>query len=143
LLVLIACIVDRGSPHMHVVLWANKTAQELLQDENVVCAKLPDTNNVLYPLVVRHQIHRCNTRYCRNNDPGADCRFHYPQPPVDEPYIENDRCHYGRRVQDEYVNPYCPYLLAMFKCNMDMQVNIGQSALYYLANMADINDIGQ
>jgi hypothetical protein len=76
-------IQDRGSPHNHMVLLTEKTAEELLQDEAVVCARMPANNNILYPLVLRHQIHKCSTRYCRNNDPMANCKFHYPQKLVD------------------------------------------------------------
>lgn len=125
-------IQDRGSSHMHMVLWTGKSEDELIKDKNVVCAKLTPITSTLRPLVEKHQIHRCHVRYCQNNDLTAPCRFNYPKEVVAEPYIEDDHAHYARDVGDEQVNPYCPYLLAMFKSNMDIQVNTGRSALYYL-----------
>lgn len=117
-----------------MVVWTVRTAQELLQNQSIVCAQIPlDVTSPLYHLVIRHQIHRCSIRYCKNNDPGAPCRFNYPHLPVSEPYIENDRCYYKRDAQDQNVNPYCPWLLSMFRTNMDIQINLGNTALYYLA----------
>ena len=135
-------LLDRGSPHMHMVIWCDTTVDDLLANEEIICSRMPAENSVIRKLVLKHQIHRCNIRYCMNNDPTAACRFNYPQPIVEQPYFdENDRAHYARGIEDVSVSPYCPFLLAMFETNMDIQVNKGQSALHYLAKyLAKVDD---
>jgi len=117
--------VDRGSPHKHMVLWTGKSADELLQDESIVCARLPPMDSVLYKLVTDHQIHKCNIKYCMKGDPEAPCRFGYPKPisPVSF-FDKDDHATYKRDAQDIFVNTYCPFLLAVFETNMDVQVGI-------------------
>ncbi|KAK4520015.1 Glutamate--tRNA ligase mitochondrial [Mucor velutinosus] len=41
-------IQDRGSPHNHMLLWTNKSADELLLDETIVCARMPPINSPLH-----------------------------------------------------------------------------------------------
>lgn len=72
-------IQDRGSPHKHMVLWTNKSADELLADESVVCARMPPINSPLHKLVTDHQIHKCNAPYCMEGDAQDACRFGYPK----------------------------------------------------------------
>lgn len=59
-------IQDRGSPHIHCVLWTKKSVPELVQDK-VVHTWFPEggsnSDPLLYNLVTKLQIHRCNDRY--------------------------------------------------------------------------------
>lgn len=76
--------IDRGSPHKHLVLWTNKSADELILDEAIVCARLPPVNSPLHKLVARHQIHVCDIKYCQKGDSGRNydyiiCTY---QPPM-------------------------------------------------------------
>ena len=128
----VLAIQDRGSPRMHMVLWTGRSAEDLIQDENIVCARTPDPSDTVYPSVIRHQIYTYNDRYCKNGDPTADCRFGY-QKAHQTSFIENDKSFYKRGFRDQNVNTYCPFLLSMFKCNMNIQVNTGCAAMHYLA----------
>ena len=125
---------DRGSPHVHMVLWTNKTSRELLQMDNLVVAQIPNatTNPELYDLVTARQIHRCGD-YCRKAD--GNCRFGFPHAPSDRAayYLSTNRCSYKRSIHDSFVNSYCPYLLQLTRVSMDIQINFSQSVMYYLA----------
>lgn len=58
-------IQDRGSPHIHCVLWTVKNVQELI-GMNVVHTWFPEGSSysdpLMYDLVSRLQIHNCNDR---------------------------------------------------------------------------------
>lgn len=71
-------------------------------------------------------------RYCKMTN-GRQCRFGYPKPPAERTQFQDDVCEYERTVADEKVNNYNPYLLSLFRCNMDIQYNKGPRAAYYLA----------
>lgn len=72
---------DRGSPHVHMVLWTGKSSDELLQHPSLVSAQIPNQRDDpdLYALVTQLQIHNCGN-YCRreDNDPNHPCRFGFP-----------------------------------------------------------------
>lgn len=70
--------------------------------------------------------------YCKmQND--RRCRFGFPKPPADRTQFQDDVCEYERGVADENINNYNPYLLSLFRGNMDIQYNKGGKAAYYLA----------
>lgn len=55
-------IQDRGSPHIHCVLWTKKTVEELIALNVVTCKMYPGNFNsdpLMHRLVLRHQIHEC------------------------------------------------------------------------------------
>ncbi|CEP09900.1 hypothetical protein, partial, partial [Parasitella parasitica] len=57
-------VQDRGSPHIHLVLWTEKTVNELI-DMNVVHTWFPPGNSstsdpLMHQLVNTHQLHSCN-----------------------------------------------------------------------------------
>lgn len=58
-------IQDRGSPHIHMVLWTNKSVQELIE-MNVVHTWFPEGTTaddpMMHGLVNRLQIHKCNLK---------------------------------------------------------------------------------
>lgn len=56
-------IQDRGSPHIHCVLWTKKTVEELIPLNVAVCKLLPrraGDDPLLHELVLKHQTHVCN-----------------------------------------------------------------------------------
>lgn len=55
-------IQDRGSPHIHCVLWTKKTVEELIAMNVVTCKMYPgnfNTDPLMHRLVLKHQIHEC------------------------------------------------------------------------------------
>ncbi|CEP08961.1 hypothetical protein, partial, partial [Parasitella parasitica] len=135
-------IQDRGSPHIHCVLWTKKTVEELIA-LNVVCCRLyPGTFNsdpLMNRLVLKHQIHRCQHVYCKLHLTGK-CRFGYPKEPAPRTEFVGDECIYQRGVEDMQVNAYNPYLLAVWRANMDIQYNKGEAAVRYLAKYMAKNE---
>ncbi|KAG2191493.1 hypothetical protein INT47_013068 [Mucor saturninus] len=130
-------IQDRGSPHIHMVLWTEKSVQELI-DMNVVHTRFPPGTSIddplLHSLVNNLQIHRCNDNYCKRGDPTKKCRFGYPKPYAPSTELDTEhRCIYKRDVGDAYVNNYNPYLLSVFRTGMDIQYNDGPQAVRYFA----------
>ncbi|KAG1487321.1 hypothetical protein G6F52_012811 [Rhizopus delemar] len=128
---------DRGSPHIHMVLWTNKSVQELIE-MNIVHTWFPEGSSsndpIMHDLVNRLQLHKCNDNYCKRGDPIKKCRFGYPKPYSPVTFLDSEhRCTYKRDVGDAYVNNYNPYLLAVFRTSMDIQYNDGPQAVRYLA----------
>lgn len=58
-------VQDRGSPHIHLVLWCVKNVQELIEQQ-VVHTRFPEKTSVtgdpLMHSLVQYQIHKCNLR---------------------------------------------------------------------------------
>lgn len=55
-------IQDRGSPHIHCVLWTKKTVEELIEMNIITCKLYPGSFNsdpLMHRLVLKHQIHEC------------------------------------------------------------------------------------
>ena len=56
-------VQNRGAPHIHCVLWTNKSVEDLIA-MNVVCCKILPRNAhedpLLHSLVLKHQLHICN-----------------------------------------------------------------------------------
>ncbi|OBZ80644.1 hypothetical protein A0J61_11307, partial [Choanephora cucurbitarum] len=65
-------IQDRGSPHIHCVLWTEKSLQELIRLNVTTC------NESLVPLVEADTI---LARYCKRGR-NITCRFAYPKQPA-------------------------------------------------------------
>ncbi|CEP09614.1 hypothetical protein [Parasitella parasitica] len=130
-------IQDRGSPHIHLVLWTEKTVDQLI-DMGVVHTGFPpgvsQNDPLMHHLVNTHQLHTCNENYCKRGQPDRPCRFGFPKPQSPVTYMdENHQVIYRRDVTDCMVNNYNPYLLAVFRANMDIQYNDGPQAVRYLA----------
>lgn len=135
-------IQDRGSPHIHMVLWIGLTREELLEKDDLVVCRIPDENHDedLYELVLRHQIHRY-TNYCswhrtsREEGSVKKCRFGFPKPDCLFNHFDPNtgRTIYKRTVEDAYINNYNPYLLKLLRVSMDIQVNNSGKVLDYLA----------
>lgn len=56
-------IQDRGSPHIHCVLWTKKTVEELINLNVAICKIVPrnaSEDPLLHSLILKHQNHVCN-----------------------------------------------------------------------------------
>lgn len=51
-----------------------------------------------------------------------------------------DSCIYERGVEDAFINNYNPFLLAVWRANMDIQYNRGNAAVRYLAKYMAKNE---
>lgn len=86
---------QRGSPHVHCVLWVKDAPVIGEQSDEEVCqfvnsyihCTLPDDDVCLHSLVSKLQRHS-HTRTCRKG--GGFCRFHYPKPPVPYTIVVSD-----------------------------------------------------
>lgn len=85
---------DRGSPHVHIILWIDPTHEDILTQEIIayVPAEFDPCSNEyvrpsnvaaqkLYDIVIRKQMHRCHVhgRGCRKS--GGNCQKGFPYPP--------------------------------------------------------------
>lgn len=125
---------DRGSPHVHMVLWTGQSAEQLMLIDDLVVAQIPNPRHDrhLYDLVIPRQIHKCSN-YCRRDK--EMCRFGFPKPVADLKEFDpiTHRAIYKRTTIDSNVNAYCPYLLKLTEVWMDIQMNLGQLVVGYLA----------
>ncbi|KAG1486971.1 hypothetical protein G6F45_012393 [Rhizopus arrhizus] len=120
-------IQDRGSPHIYMVLWTNKSVQELIE-MNIIHTWFPEDSSsngpIMHDLVNRLQLHKCNDNYCKRGDLTKKCRFGYSKPYFPVTFLDSEhRCTYKRDVGDVYVNNYSPYPLDDFRTSMDVQYN--------------------
>jgi hypothetical protein len=132
-------IQDRGSPHIHVVLWTGKTAHELLEIPNLIVADIldPTQNPVLYDQVINLQTHTC-TNYCTR---AGNSRFGFPHAARNETIVDEDsRIYIKRNPGSEYINQYNPYLLNIWNASMDIQVCTDSKVEIYLAKYLSKSD---
>ena len=132
---------ERGTPHIHMVLWTGKSLQELIEQNNrggretvVTCSRHhPDAR--VRVLVEWCQVHRHSEDYCMRTKQNGErqCRFGFEQSPCSETKVEGGRVVYKRESSDGMVNAYNPELLSIFGTNMDIQINYGKEALFYLS----------
>uniref|UniRef100_A0A3B3CJC3 ATP-dependent DNA helicase n=1 Tax=Oryzias melastigma TaxID=30732 RepID=A0A3B3CJC3_ORYME len=88
---------NRGSPHIHCLLWVDGAPVFDKDDDKTVCnfisrystAQLPNptTQPELYKTVKEVQTHSRNHPKTCFKYPGADCRFGFPKPPSDQTMI--------------------------------------------------------
>ncbi len=139
---------DRGSPHLHMVVWIKNhpsfdTPQGINMINKVCSCKLPETSSPLYKIVSACQIHH-HTKTCQKNT-TAYCRFYFPRPANSETRIiqhtsdEFVRC--GGRIcllqrdeKDKWVNNYNQILLRIWEGNMDIQpCGSNEAIAHYIA----------
>lgn len=78
-------------------------------------------------------------RYCKLGE-NRTCRFGYPKQPAPRTEFVGESCIYERGVEDMNINNYNPYLLAVWRANMDVQYNCGKAAVRYLAKYMAKNE---
>ncbi|XP_074314477.1 uncharacterized protein LOC141649693 [Silene latifolia] len=141
----------RGLPHAHFLIILD-SASKIRSPEHYdlhVCAEIPDesTNPHLYTAVVKHMMHGpCGIDFpsnpCMRN---RQCKNHYPRDFCD--FTMNGRNSYPiyRRREDgrffyireswidnRWVVPYNPFLLARFDCHLNVEVCSMIKAVKYL-----------
>ncbi|KAI8635866.1 hypothetical protein BD408DRAFT_322726, partial [Parasitella parasitica] len=89
-----------------------------------------------YETVARLQTHTCSNYCLRGNISSQhskkSCRFGFPFDECDTPHKEGNRFKYKRGRNAAFINSYNPLLLRILETHMDMQLNAGRQALYYL-----------
>ncbi|XP_027155620.1 uncharacterized protein LOC113755986 [Coffea eugenioides] len=131
----------RGYPHAHMLLILKHRFKPLNPEayDRLVCAELPDSTKFphLHSLVVKHMMHgpcgKMNAQSpCMRN---GLCRNQYPKEFCQQTSHAED-CYpsYRRRNNDKkvkvrrydldnrWVVPYNPYLLALFDCHMNVEI---------------------
>lgn len=131
----------RGIPHAHLLLILKPAYKQLNPDayDRIISVELPNpqTNPHLHRLVVRHMLHDP----CGHLNPlnscmrDGQCKNHYPKDFTPHATHSDDSYpHYRRRndgstvtvrgckLDNRWVVPYSPYLLALFDCHMNVEI---------------------
>ncbi|KAL5572066.1 hypothetical protein UlMin_021663 [Ulmus minor] len=142
----------RGLPHAHFLTILKPNSKIIAPEDfdRIVSSELPNINkNIhLHSTVVKHMIHGP----CGDMNPAnvcmkknGKCKNHYPKAYSPETYIGNNsypkykRQNYGQKVKvrghyldNRWVIPYNPYLLAKFDCHMNVEICSTVKAVKYL-----------
>ena len=142
----------RGLPHAHFLL-VFKSASKLITPskfDEIVSAELPDEIDqpYLHSLVVKHLMHGpCGDLNPKNvcMKKNGKCRSHYPKAFCSETQTGNDSFPQYRRLNNNkkvkvrrhyldnrWVVPYNPYLLAKFDCHINVEICSSIKAVKYL-----------
>ncbi|KAG6673080.1 hypothetical protein I3842_16G093400 [Carya illinoinensis] len=142
----------RGLPHAHFLIILRQDWKLYAPEsfDEIVSAELPDKDNNLhlYTAVVKHMMHGpCGvlnpTNVCMKKN--GCCKNNYPKQFVSNTVVGNDcfpiykRCNNGRTAKirghdldNRWVVPYNPYLLAMFDCHINVEICSTIKAVKYL-----------
>ncbi|XP_073307171.1 uncharacterized protein [Primulina huaijiensis] len=138
-------------PHAHFLLILNQASKMFHPEaiDRIVCAEFPDahSNPYLFSLVVKHMMHGpCGllnpTSPCMKNN---CCKYSYPKDFSDSTrYGTNSYPIYRRRndkhaipirsalLDNRWVVPYNPYLLAKFNCHINVEICSTIQAIKYI-----------
>ncbi|KAG7958907.1 hypothetical protein I3843_10G043700 [Carya illinoinensis] len=141
----------RGLPHAHFLIILRQDWKLYAPEsfDEIVSAELPDKDNNLhlYTAVIKHMMHGpCGvlnpTNVCMKKN---GCCKNYPKQFVSNTVVGNDcfpiykRCNNGRTAKirghdldNRWVVPYNPYLLAMFDCHINVEICSTIKAVKYL-----------
>ncbi|KAG5533516.1 hypothetical protein RHGRI_027634 [Rhododendron griersonianum] len=141
----------RGLPHVHMLMILKKPFKldTIEKIDALISAEIPDKKKYphLYAMVIKHMMHGpCGeldiTKACMQD---GKCKNHYPRNHCAETSIDADgypmyrRRLTGEQVQirgqmldNRWVVPYNPYLLAMFDCHINVEVCSTIKAVKYL-----------
>ncbi|XP_071903985.1 uncharacterized protein [Coffea arabica] len=142
----------RGLPHAHFLIILKQGSKMYSPEayDRIVCAELPDINEheYLHSLVVKHMMHGpCGTMnptcVCMRLHIG--CKDRYPKQFCESTiHTTNSYPLYRRRnnkkkvkirghyLDNRWVVPYCPYLLAKFNCHMNVEICSTIQAVKYI-----------
>ncbi|KAG6619728.1 hypothetical protein I3842_Q084700 [Carya illinoinensis] len=142
----------RGFPHAHFLIILHRDWKLYAPEsfDQIISAELPDKdkNLHLYTAVIKHMMHGpCGalnpTNVCMKKN--GHCKNNYPRHFVPNTTIGNDcfpiykRSDDGRTVKirghdldNRWVVPYNPYLLAMFDCHINIEICSTIKAVKYL-----------
>jgi hypothetical protein len=133
----------RGLPHVHLLIILRYPCKSPREVDAVVCAEVPDPELFpeLHSLVSELMIHQpCDSNEqagCRQNN-NKQCKRRFPKPMSSETVVLNNKypkyrrrgrfsCQVGdRHVSDDWVVPYCPFLLLKYgaHCNVEIASSI-------------------
>ncbi|KAG5536263.1 hypothetical protein RHGRI_023890 [Rhododendron griersonianum] len=141
----------RGLPHVHMLMILKKPFKldTIEKIDALISAEIPDKKKYphLYAMVIKHMMHGpCGeldiTKACMQD---GKCKNHFPRNHCAETSIDADGYPmYRRRLTGEHVQirgqmidnrwivPYNPYLLAMFDCHINVEVCSTIKAVKYL-----------
>lgn len=135
----------RGLPHAHMLVFL-KDEDKILTPADIdtaIRAYWPDpaTEPLLFETVKRCMVHSCSDR-CREN---GKCTKHFPKPFQSQTTIDgkgyplyyqpdNGQTHEvnGVPVDNRWIVPYNPYLLAKFDCHINVKSLVSFSTLKYV-----------
>ncbi|KAH7705439.1 hypothetical protein AAVH_27360 [Aphelenchoides avenae] len=147
---------QRGLPHLHLVGTLEEKAKFRAMDDidRSVLSQIPDQleDPVLFDLVAKHHVHGPN---CATNPramcktPRGFCRWNFPKPYRSSTRVNEDgRVEYARPdngrtynfgsvdrpvlVTNRDVSSYCPRLLKLFECHVNVDLCFGSNAIKYL-----------
>lgn len=141
---------NRGSPHLHVVIWVEghpsvETPEGIAQIDKVCSCEMPPENSELHELVKKCQTHH-HTNTCKKNDTTSTiCRFNFPRQICAQTHIvdssTNEFIQNGGRIcllkrgsHERWINTYNPTLLKLWQGNMDVQpCGSNESIAFYIA----------
>ena len=142
----------RGLPHAHVLIILKSHAKLVSVDDfdKIISAEIPDENDNphLYAAVIKHMMHGpCGSLNSKNvcMKKNGKCKNHYPKSFLSNTVIGKD-CYplYRRRdsgvsavvrkcvLDNRWVVPYNPYLLAKFDCHLNVEICSTIKAVKYL-----------
>ena len=130
----------RQAIHTHMLLWVERSIPELIQC-NYIRADVPDPVNEkqLYDLVIAHQIHTCQLHLCgkppKHDNVNDPCKKGFPQPLSMTCYHPPGelRYRYARfKPTDQYVVPYNPRFLLIWKAHINVQYVTSEGLTKYV-----------
>lgn len=147
---------NRGSPHLHMVLWLEEcpgfdTPEGLQLIDKVCSCELPSEEDPdLRSLVTKCQTHR-HTATCQKNS-TSHCRFGFPRQECQQTKLVSHSSEefvrsggrivlLKRREEEKWINNYNPTLLKLWKGNMDIQpCGTNDAIAYYIAKYISKNE---
>ena len=122
---------NRGTVHMHLILWLLDSSLESLLAG--IKAELPDPNEepLLYWLVRKYQYHQCSENYCLRN---GTCRFYFPKPVSDVSFYDamNDNFVLKRNSNETRINAYHKPFSEVWRGNMDIKIVTNENVAFYM-----------
>ncbi|XP_060969641.1 uncharacterized protein LOC115712305 [Cannabis sativa] len=142
----------RGLPHAHFLVIMKPGSKIINTDsfDKIVSAELPDQDKhaYIFSLVVKHMMHGpCRKLNDKNicMQPNGKCKSHYPKQfrmkteCGDDSYPKYKRQDDGKKAKvrghwldNRWVVPYNPYLLAKFNCHINVEICSTIKAVKYL-----------
>lgn len=134
----------RGLPHAHILVTLKEKLSTSDKIDEYISAEIPDpeTDQELYDIVTQNMIHGpCNERCLVN----GKCSKYYPKDFREETVLNADGYPFYRRRNDgrtilkrgtlfdnRHVVPYCPQLLKIFNCHINVEVVSSIKSVKYL-----------
>jgi DNA replication protein DnaC len=118
----------RQAIHTHMLLWVERSIPDMIRD-NFIRADVPDPHSEpeLYELVMQHQIHTCKAHLCGSSNATPQshpCKKGFPQPLAQRTHCVPGELRYRyrrSRPQDQFVVPYNPQLLLIWRAHLNCQ----------------------